>query len=115
MYKEWCFIALVLGFLGLLGLNANFSTVHSKKLLKNTPPPKNLTIFVSGGVENPGDYVCQPGVALQEILKKAVLKSSANRRKIPFKKILIADQRIEIVEKKGEKLRDEKISLVEKP
>ncbi|MDN3507133.1 MAG: hypothetical protein P0S96_07890 [Simkaniaceae bacterium] len=115
MLKEWCSIALVLGFLAFLVVGANFSTVRAEKNLESTPPPKDLAILVVGAVENPGEYTCIPGTALQEVLKKAGLKSSANRRKIPFKKILLADQKIEITEKKARNSEEEKISLVEKP
>ncbi len=97
--REWVATSLVLGFLAFAAVTANFSLTRAKNILYKTPPPKKLTIFLTGAVQNPGEYECTPGISVKELLKKTDLKSSANRRKIPFKKILLSDQTIQIPEK----------------
>ncbi len=98
--REWCVITFVLGFVAFAATTAKFSGFQAKKILQDNPPPKTISIHLSGAVQNPGYYACIPGTSLKELLKKAGIKSTANRRKTPFKKILLSDQEIQIPEKK---------------
>ncbi|NGX58901.1 MAG: hypothetical protein KR126chlam3_00042 [Chlamydiae bacterium] len=98
--REWCVITFVLGFVAFAATVAKFSGFQAKKVLQDSPPPKTVSIHLSGAIRNPGHYACTPGTSLKELLKKAGIQPTANRRKIPFMKILLSDQEIQIPEKK---------------
>lgn len=111
---EWLAISVILGFLGMTSVITNFTRVKTNRILSETSLKNTLTIELVGAIEAPGFYQCPMGSALSEVLKSAVPSKKANIGKIPFKKILLSDQRIEIPEKKGKGRGRNKISLEEK-
>lgn len=111
--REWVVISLILGFLLSMGVITKFSNLDAKNFILGNPLPKTITITLEGAVSKPGKYQCQPGTQVKDLLKNVGLKPAANRKRIPLKKILLADQTIEILEKKGKTSERKKISLEE--
>lgn len=108
---EWFVIFLLLGFLGFLSITSHSTRIRAKETMTATHVKKNITVELYGEIENPGSYQCPIGTSLKELLQRAKIKRCADRKKIPFKKILLSDQRIEVPAKIGE---PKKNSLEEK-
>ncbi|NGX38143.1 MAG: hypothetical protein K1000chlam2_01315 [Chlamydiae bacterium] len=111
--REWIVVTGILGFLGTIILISAFSQVRSKKELTDHKPPSSITITLLGAVNAPGEYQCVPGTSMKELLKKTGLKSTADRKKISFKRIFFHEQVIEIPEKKPPVSIEAKNTLVE--
>lgn len=112
--REWLAITLVFGFLIMNFTITWCARYEAQQALLETPLKKNLNIELVGAIEKPGIYQCPFGSSLGELLKKVKLQPKANPKKIPFKKILLTDQRIEIPQKKEKVSSGKKISLEEK-
>ena len=111
--REWAAIGAVFGFLIAITLISTCSQVHSKKDLAANAPPSSIIITLLGAVDAPGEYECRPGISVKELLKQTHLKSAADRKKIPFKRILFHTQVLEIPEKNPSLSSKTKNSLVE--
>lgn len=114
--REWVVISVVMGFMLCAALVAEFSEVGAKtSLIREKREEKTvLTVTLSGAVEKPGNYECRPGSTLKQLLAKSGLTKQADRKKIPFKRVIYSSQTIEIPQKKRPVSRGMKISLEEK-
>jgi len=111
--REWVAIALVLGFFASVSLIAHFTQIRGDHLIEAYLPleKREIEIVIKGAVKKPGIYSCRPGTSLKKLLDQAGISDEANRRKVPFKKILFSSQTIEVLPKKSASRESEKISL----
>lgn len=99
--REWATILLVIGFFLSINLIAKASSTNFSTISMNQNSSKKMiTVSLNGAIQNPGDYQCEPGCSLRELLTKAKMLKDTDRKKIPFKKILFTSQAIEIPQKK---------------
>jgi len=101
-----------MGFFGSICVIAKFSHVPSLRRENLTELSKEkITIHLRGAVKHPGIYTCDRGSCLNQLLRQVGLTKEADRKKIPFKKILFSPQTIYIFPKEQA---TKKFSLVEK-
>lgn len=112
--REWLAISLVMGFLVMNLITAKFTRYETKKILQESKCKKNLSIEIIGAIEKEGIYECPFGAKVGELLKNVKLLPQADRQKIPFKKTLLSNQKLEIPKKNGQPSLRKKISLEEK-
>lgn len=100
--REWILIALVLGFFCfVVALSERTGIkVDTSKDMKIARSQQEIQITLEGAVQAPGVHSCTPGISLRALLSQVDLSKNADRKKIPYKKILYSSQRIEIPRKK---------------
>jgi len=96
--REWALIALVAGFFGAITFIAESSRVSKPKFSSSIEEhlPSKIKIVLTGGVVQPGIYECDPGSRLGTLLSKIELLPAADRKKIPYKKVVYHSQSVEI-------------------
>lgn len=95
--REWVCFCLIIGFIlsiFIIECAASFSGSSAKNSL--IASKKKIEITLIGALKEPGTYSFEPGVSLGKVLKKKKLLSTADRKKLPSKKILLCSQTIEI-------------------
>lgn len=95
--REWVCFCLIIGFILSL-LVIEWTNSPSAFSSKNSfiASKKKIEITLIGAVKESGTYTFEPGITLGKVLKKKKLLSSADRKKLPSKKILLCSQTIEI-------------------
>lgn len=114
LLREWIVIGLVIGFLLSISIIAKLSETGSIACIQSESKREKILVVLKGAVKKPGDYSCEPGTPLKELLKRAEISPAADRKKVGFKKVIYTSQTIEIPEKKRVLPKGKKISLEEK-
>lgn len=87
--------------MALLAVVSQLSMIRDRVLLdgaiKSASAP--FEVYLCGAVQSPGAYQVEPGTSLKDLLKKCPLSHSADRKKVPFKKVFYSPEAIEIPEK----------------
>lgn len=102
LLREWGAISLFLGLISTIFFVASFSDQNRVKILP-TQARALIEIKLTGAVKKPGIYHCEPGVTLKKLLGEVSLSKKADRKRIPFKKVLFSAQSIDIPEKNQKK------------
>ena len=89
------------GFAAVFVAASQFSQVRDSRLLEqlSVKSAQPIAVHVSGAVQKPGIYYVEPGASVKELLKMCPLSGSADRKKIPLKKVIYSPQKIVIEEK----------------
>jgi len=114
LLREWIVTAFVVGFLLSITIIAKLSEEASIAAIQSESKRARVVVTLKGAVKKPGDYSCEPGTPLKELLKRAGISPAADRKKVALKKVIYTSQTIEIPEKKRVLPRGKKISLEEK-
>jgi hypothetical protein len=100
--REWAAIFLVLSLFLILGIS---SWRPSIRISGSRPcEATQIEITLMGEVAQPGVYLVSPGTTVKEVLKSISLLKSADRRQIPFKKVLFSSQTLIIPARKQKNL-----------
>lgn len=104
--REWVSVFVVLALmLSLLAVRLIKDLALDVKYVKLEAEAKNsqIAIYVTGAVQESEVYYVRPGVTVKSILEKAKLLNTADRKRIPFKKVLYHSQELAIPSKNKKK------------
>lgn len=100
--REWIAIAIFFGFIMFIS-SVSLLTSFGKSPLQERAVffsvEKMLKIQVLGEVKKEGIYRMKPGSTVNDLLKICPVKSTADRKKIPLKKVFYSSQSIYISKK----------------
>lgn len=99
--REWAVIVVVVGFVLMLGIHAQYTHIRTKTFLHLPDNQSEICVELSGALKHPGTYICQAGISVKKLLENIPLAPQADRKKIPYNKILLSSQGLEIPKKKG--------------
>ncbi len=105
LFREWIAIALVGGLVILLAIvswlpQLNLENEVAGYRVERAKQP-TIEIVLEGAVSHPGSYTFAPGVTVREVLKATSLLKEANRKEIPFRKVLLTSQTLVIPHKEA--------------
>lgn len=106
-FREWFILVSVLSFVTALFFMKTFPSNPSFEL-EGEVSERKIQVVVSGAVEKPGLYEVSIGVSVKEIIEKAGLRKTANRKALYLKKRILNSCSLFVPEKKDKKKKKKK-------
>jgi NADH:ubiquinone oxidoreductase subunit F (NADH-binding) len=102
LFREWIVMALFLGCLGMLICSSMISQSRAMKCVElsvHQADVKKVLVTISGAVKRPGSYLVPVGSSVREAVKLAGISKDADRKNIPYKRVILGSCEIEVSKK----------------